>query len=148
MNHEREIWVIDDDTLYVRELLKALSSELAGFTPIKFITAAPVLAALEAGKRPSAVILDMMLAHDEWDNPVEWPPGTNPAKNGIAIASKLLQCGVTSAVIGVITAVINKAHREPLLQAGILEGHILIKPAAIDRIRELVRRILAAAKVP
>jgi len=146
MSNEREFWVIDDDTLYVRELLKALSEPLTGWETIKFITAGPVLAALEAGKRPAAVILDMMLARDEWDNPVDWPPDSNPAKNGIAIAEKLHECGVRPEVIGVITAVIEKQHLEGLKKAEILERNILFKPVEVERIREMVRRMLLAAQ--
>jgi len=142
MNPGPEFWIIDDDTLYVRELIKALENELRDQSVVKFTMAKPVIAALDRGKTPAALIVDMMLPWDEWDNPIKWMPEDNPAKNGIAIVEKLGEIGLTPERIGVITAVIEKSNLASLVDAGILlEKNILIKPAGMDSIDRLVRRI-------
>jgi CheY-like chemotaxis protein len=146
MNNEPEFWIMDDDTLYVRELIKALSEQLAGATIKKFETTAPLLAALDNDRRPAAVILDMMLAKDEWDNPLRWAKTDNPAKNGIEVARKLLESGVRPSVIGVITACYDMQQLQPLETAGILMENVLIKPAEIVKIRGLVSRMMESAR--
>jgi len=141
--NQPEFWIIDDDTLYVRELVKALSAELAEFKVVKFFTSRPVLEALagDSAMRPAGAIVDMMLARDEWDNPMDWPVDANPAKNGIEIVKELLTRGISTSQIGVITAVVEPAHLAPLFDAGFDKNHLLIKPAEVNEIRQLVRRI-------
>lgn len=144
--NEPEFWIIDDDSLYVRELVKAISTELAGFKVVKFLNSRPVLEALagKPPKRPAGAIVDMMLAFDEWDNPMDWPADTNPAKNGIEIVKGLLAGGLPNNRLGVITAVVEREYLEPLFGAGFEKSQLLIKPAGVNEIRQLVRRIIVA----
>lgn len=141
-----EFWIIDDDVLYVQELVKALSTELEGFTVVRFTHSSPVLEASsrQPPKLPAGAIVDMMLAHDEWDNPREWPLEDNPAKNGIATVKALIDGGLPTSQIGVITAVEKIAHLEPLFAAGLAKQNLLFKPAPVSDIRNLVGRIVQA----
>lgn len=141
-----EFWIIDDDTLYVRELIKAISAYLGDFKIITFVNSRPVLDALRSTppKRPAGALVDMMLAEDEWDNPMDWPPDANTAQNGIEIVKELLAGQVAPEQIGVITAEIETSHLEPLFAAGFDRGQLLIKPALDTEIKQLVRRIVQA----
>ena len=148
-SNQPEFWIIDDDFLYLRELVRALSTELSGYKIVKFMNAQPVLKALEKGLVPAGALVDMVLAHDEWDNPIDWPEGDNRAKNGIAIVAALRRAGLPASQVGVATAVIEENDLKPLDDFGFdRKNNLLINPAETEEFRRLVRRILTASRNP
>ena len=143
-----EFWIIDDDHLYVDDVIAALDEILEGFTVVRFTMTSQAIAALESGRRPDACILDMMLPKDEHDQPWRWPVDINPAKSGIELAEKIRQAGVEPARIGVITAVFEEGRLDRLHESeiGIKRDSVLLKPALVGKIRSLALELTAAAR--
>ncbi len=137
------LWLIDDDSAYVNLLRAHLERAISGVEISQFVNCVSVTRALESEIRPSGVILDMMLPWDECDKASWLLSGENPAKNGIRLAECLIARGIHSNVIGVITAVYEASYREPLTNLGIPASNIIIKPAPVDEIIRLVKRITA-----
>lgn len=144
MKHQQQLWIADDDPYYSPSLKAYLEAQFYGIQVEWFKTNAEVVASVADDKLPDAAILDMMLPRDPKDTRGGLPPEQGTEAPGVELARHLIQAGMTPRRIAIITALTADEHLEPLLTLGINEKNILIKPALISDIKQMVTRITAA----
>ena len=138
-------WIIDDDPFYTPALKDVIEMEVYGSTVELFSLGSAVIAALKEGRRPSCVVLDMMLPMEELDPLGGLPPDGNREAPGAILARQLIENGVPPACIVVITALLDEKYHRPLISQGIAAQNILIKPARIEQIKKAIRLAASAA---
>lgn len=132
------ILIVDDDPKYCDLLRRML---LADTPSLRIGVAHDGRRALDgiAEEIPAVVVLDLMIPFDS--DTINDAVGLDLEHlPGVEILDGLLAQGVPTDAIVVVTAVINPAFWTPLIERGIRESSILVKPVRAEDLSLVIRR--------
>ncbi|MHC4743774.1 MAG: response regulator transcription factor [Planctomycetota bacterium] len=137
------IVIADDDPVYDEDLETILGFRSSYDVQIAH-TGSKALKLIDELGKPDAIVLDMMLPWDEEDNSGGLPPDDPSQLRGLRVLQDLKDIKYDLRRVVVITAFSHPEAKRLLLESGIDEKNILVKPA---RTTEILARVRAACAV-